>query len=129
MLPGACVWMPSGWMYAHDNDSKHTSAIMMGPVLKLRDGRRIRLPGWFSLNNVRLLHLPPLSPDLNPIEHLFAFVKQKLRGKRFENKDELWSTIMEIWADIPQDILTKLVDSMPERINAVILSCGGPTKY
>ena len=129
MLPGACVWMPSGWMYTHDNDSKRTSAIMMSPVRKLRDGRRIRLPGWFSLNNVRPLRLSPLSPDLNPIEHLFAFVKQKLRGKRFENKDELWLTIMEIWADIPQDILTKLVDSMPKRINAVILSRGGPTKY
>ena len=97
----------------------------MGPVRKLRDGRRIRFPGWFSLNNVRLLRLPPLSPE-NPIEHLFAFVKRKLRGKRFENKDELWSTIMEIWADIPKTFSPNLLILCQNVLMLLFYHAAGP---
>ena len=40
-----------------------------------------------------LLYLPPYSPDLNPIELLFAKLKMLLRKAAARTKDELWSTI------------------------------------
>jgi transposase len=40
-----------------------------------------------------LLYLPPYSPDLNPIEQLFAKLKALLRKAAAHTKDELWSTI------------------------------------
>ena len=40
-----------------------------------------------------LLYLPPYSPDLNPIEQLFAKLKTLLRQAAARTKDELWSTI------------------------------------
>ena len=40
-----------------------------------------------------LLYLPPYSPDLNPIEHLFAKLKALLRKAAARTKDQLWSTI------------------------------------
>ena len=40
-----------------------------------------------------LLYLPPYSPDLNPIEQLFAKLKALLRKAAARTKDELWSTI------------------------------------
>jgi transposase len=40
-----------------------------------------------------LLYLPPYSPDLNPIEQLFAKLKALLRKAAARTRDELWSTI------------------------------------
>ena len=40
-----------------------------------------------------LLYLPPYSPDLNPIEQLFAKLKALLRKAAARTKDELWQAI------------------------------------
>ena len=48
-----------------------------------------------------LLYLPPYSPDLNPIEQLFAKLKALLRKAAARTKDELWSTIGRLLATIP----------------------------
>jgi transposase len=40
-----------------------------------------------------ILYLPPYSPDLNPIEQLFAKLKALLRKAAARTKDALWSTI------------------------------------
>jgi len=40
-----------------------------------------------------ILYLPPYSPDLNPIEQLFAKLKALLRKAATRTKDALWSTI------------------------------------
>jgi transposase len=40
-----------------------------------------------------ILYLPPYSPDLNPIEQLFAKLKALLRKAAVRTKDDLWSTI------------------------------------
>jgi transposase len=40
-----------------------------------------------------VLYLPPYSPDLNPIEQLFAKLKTLLRKAAARTKDDLWSII------------------------------------
>lgn len=40
-----------------------------------------------------VLYLPPYSPDLNPIEQLFAKLKARLRKTAARTKDTLWATI------------------------------------
>lgn len=40
-----------------------------------------------------LLYLPPYSPDLNPIEQLFAKLKTLLRSAARRSVDALWNTI------------------------------------
>ena len=40
-----------------------------------------------------LLYLPPYSPDLNPIEQLFAKLKALLRKAAARTKDALWTAI------------------------------------
>jgi transposase len=40
-----------------------------------------------------VLYLPPYSPDLNPIEQLFAKLKALLRKAAARTKQQLWSTI------------------------------------
>ena len=40
-----------------------------------------------------VLYLPPYSPDLNPIEQLFAKIKAILRTLAARSKDALWDAI------------------------------------
>jgi transposase len=50
-----------------------------------------------------ILYLPPYSPDLNPIEQLFAKLKALLRKAATRTKDALWSTIGRLLATIPPE--------------------------
>ena len=40
-----------------------------------------------------ILYLPPYSPDLNPIEQMFAKLKALLRKAAVRNREALWNTI------------------------------------
>ena len=44
----------------------------------------------------RLLFLPPYSPDLNPIEMVFAKVKQLLRSLACRTRDALWKAMQSV---------------------------------
>jgi transposase len=48
-----------------------------------------------------LLYLPPYSPDLNPIEQLFAKLKALLRKAAARTKEELWQAIGRLLAAVP----------------------------
>jgi transposase len=48
-----------------------------------------------------LLFLPPYSPDLNPIEQLFAKLKALLRQVATRTKEELWQAIGRLLATVP----------------------------
>ena len=41
----------------------------------------------------RLLYLPPYSPDLNPIEQVFAKLKELLRAEAARTIEHLWAAI------------------------------------
>lgn len=78
---------------------------------------------------------PPNSPDLNPIENVWMLLKRQLR-KRFSlieqrphSEADLFSAAQEEWALIAQDVIDSLVNSMPERLQAVLDADGGHTKW
>lgn len=85
---------------------------------------------WFTSNNIRVMNWPGNSPDLNPIENLWARLKRQVAAKRPGNRKELIEAIIHSWFHvITSSDLEKLVDSMPRRCNAVIKSQGYPTRY
>jgi transposase len=48
-----------------------------------------------------ILYLPPYSPDLNPIEQLFAKLKALLRKAAAHTRDELWQALGRLLATVP----------------------------
>ncbi len=52
---------------------------------------------WLNDHGVGVLDWPANSPDLNPIENIWAIVKRKMRNKRPKN-DGLKATVKETWA-------------------------------
>ena len=81
--------------------------------------------------NINVMNWPPQSPDLNPIENLWAIVKCKLKKYKMSKKSEIIFNFMQIWnhdEDI-REICKKLVESMPRRVQAVLDAKGSHTKY
>lgn len=114
MLPYAEENMPLKWVYQQDNDPKHTSKLVKE---------------WFRVNKVDVMPWPAQSPDLNPIENLWADVKQKVSEKKPSNVEALWNTVRDAWQQIPLKRCQDLIDSMPRRCAAVIKNKGYSTKY
>ena len=129
LLPFTRDRLAPDFLFQQDGAAAHNSQLILGPIRRLPCGRKVRLPGFFALNGIKLFRTPPCSPDLSPIENLWAIVKKKLAGKRFKTKTELWNATQEAWNSIRLETLIALVDSMPGRLNQVIKANGGPTKY
>ncbi len=88
---------------------------------------------WFIEHNdeFTLLKWPPQSPDLNPIEHHWDVVEREICiiDVQPTNMRQLRDAIMSIWTKISEECFQHLVESMPQRIKAVLKKKGGPTRY
>ena len=79
---------------------------------------------------------PPNSPDLNPIEAVWDFMKDYIQlnypslgsGKN-QSRDKLRLVVKEAWDSVSSEYFVKLIETMPARCKAVIDADGGPTKY
>ncbi len=78
---------------------------------------------------VKVMDWPSMSPDLNPIEHLWGILKRKVEERKVSNIHQLRDVIMEEWKRTPVATCEALVNSMPKRVKAVLENNGGHTKY
>ncbi len=102
------------WVWQHDNAAVHTCN---KAEKALKERAAVVLP-W-----------PPTSPDLNPIENLWAYVSRKVYKSQFKSKQELFDAIQREWAAVPSELLASLYDSMPGRLEQVRKACGAPICY
>ena len=73
-------------VFQHDNDPKHTSKMTTAFLKRLK---------------VKVMRWPSMSPDLNPIEHLWGILKRKVKERQVSNIRQLREIIMEEWKNIP----------------------------
>jgi hypothetical protein len=86
---------------------------------------------FLSQQAFEVMNWPPYSPDLSPIENLWAILKRKVHSVDVTSKEELLARIWIIWNEDPlvKSACRSLIESMPRRIAACIKAKGGPTKY
>jgi transposase len=98
-------------IFQQDNAPAHTS---------------IAVRKWFAAQEYQVLDWPAQSPDLNPIETLWAIIKRRLN--RYERPpsgmNELWERVEEIWNQISPGTCKGLIRSMPSRIKKVLEAKG-----
>ena len=96
---------------------------------------------WFAIateeHGFQLMEWPPNSPDLNPIEHLWAHIKTELHRRYPDTKylkggpsavrGILKTRLSEVWWSIEDGVLEQLVESMPGRVQAVLDARGWHT--
>ena len=114
LLQSADKMQLGSFIFQQDNDPKHTSKVASKFVVK---------------NNIKKLEWPPQSPDLNPIKNLWTLLDEHIPSSARTNKESFWEAVQQTWYTFPINILENLVESMPKRLQAVIDSNGGPTKY
>ena len=74
---------------------------------------------------------PPNSPDLNPIEHIWSDIKDIIAKHYYHinSEKEMKRIVLRLWNEYADDKSDMLVQSMPDRIQAVIKAKGGSTRY
>ncbi len=102
------------WWFLQDNDPKHKSIIVRK---------------WMFDHGIQCLDFPPYSPDLNPIEHLWADLARRVEQYQCDTMEELQDIVAEQWKKTSKQGLRKLARSMPHRIQAVIDAKGDHTMY
>ena len=81
-------------------------------------------------NNIQVVKGGPgLSPDLNPIENLWAWMVQRLRRRRISNLQQLRAALRQVWNEVPPALLRKLASSMHKRLELVMPNQGAHTGY
>jgi transposase len=89
-----------------------------------------KIKAFLEANNIKTIDWPGNSPDLNPLENCWAHMKNMLVKKDIGSVPKLTVVILKVWInDLTPEYLTKLSDSMPDRLKAVIAAKGDTTKY
>lgn len=108
------MWPVSHAYYLHDNASYHTSKFSQS---------------WFEGKDIEPIKLPPHSPDLNPTENLWNNLKRRIDGFHPTNVHEVIELIRQEWPKTDPSYCHHLVESMPERMQAVLQAEGHMTRY
>lgn len=117
--------MRPGLLYMHDNALIHTATLVRQ---------------WMANQGYAVLqNWPPYSPDLNPIEHIWARLRDKLipytnghgeivrtTGSR---EGDLQEALTSAWDDIEEEYIHSVFISFNHRVDAVIAANGWYTEY
>lgn len=90
-----------------------------------------RVTEYLNETHINKMDWPARSPDLNPIEHVWDYLKRKRKDRNQAPITllELRAAIQEEWQRIPQDFIKTLIESIPNRLQEVIRNRGGNTRY
>ena len=105
--------LPEQWYFLHDNDKKFHSKVVQE---------------WLHGVGVSCIDFPPYSPDLNPIENLWAALAREVEKTPCNDVEQLQDVAAAAWENASKPLMAELVASMPRRIAAVIRAAGSHTK-
>lgn len=100
----------------HDNARPHVARIV-------RD--------YLDEVGIPVLDWPAFSPDMNPIEHVWDYINRRVRAHNNgpATLHALQNELLEEWENLDQDYIRRLIESMPNRMRAVITARGANTGY
>lgn len=86
---------------------------------------------WMASMKIEVLDWPACSPDLNPMENVWAILVRRVyeNNRQFETIAELKQKILHEWDNLQMGVIENLYSSMNNRIFEVIQRNGGKTHY
>lgn len=104
------------WLLQEDGDPSHGMR-KRGLAQEYREAHNIQ----------NLIH-PAQSPDCNPIEGIWAILKQRMRQRVFDTEEELKEALQEEWSKITMQQIRDRIADMPRRCAELVRSGGGPIR-
>ena len=79
---------------------------------------------------VKTIDWPPYSPDLNPVENLWAIISNAVYRTQisFGNEDSLWHSVLKASKTIPKEMCENIVKCLPDRLRSIASSNWGYVK-
>jgi hypothetical protein len=110
----------TNWVLVQDNDPTH------------KKPSHAALTTWNSRHNTAISILPewpPNSPDLNPIENLWAIVQRRVDAVGCKDIVEFKAEVVSTFKKVERKTLENLVSSMKNRLKECIAKGGARTRY
>ncbi|GFW51399.1 transposable element Tc1 transposase [Trichonephila clavipes] len=104
------VWRRPGAIFQQDNARPHTARFAQDFL------RHFQTHPW-----------PARSPYLSPVEHVWDQLKRQMPSCHSVHDLEL--AVQDLWANLPQDNIRCLFNSMPDCVEACIAAGGSPKSY
>jgi hypothetical protein len=116
LLPTAVETGGANWKFLQDGASIHKSKSTLQ---------------WCKDHNITLIPWASYSPDMNPMENVWAHLTGVIYagGKRYDDLLSLKKAISDAWTNMSQEYLQTLIDGMHHRVNSLIESKGGDTAH
>lgn len=109
----------ASWVFQQDNDPTHRQAPKVIAKWNAKQGSSVKfLDKW-----------PACSPDLNPIENLWAWVDRRVQAQGCENYQQFKAALIKELRQVPLWLCKNLVGSMGRRLQQVVERDGQRTKY
>lgn len=110
----------TSWVLQQDNDPTHKSAA--AKALPLFNGKH-------NTTATLLREWPPNSPDLSPIENLWAIVQRRVDAAGCKTFEDFKKTLLKEWDQVSKQLCTKLVNSINTRLAECIKREGRRIDY
>jgi hypothetical protein len=84
---------------------------------------------WRTVHGVILMPHPSTSPDMNPIEKCWRWIKQRLHRRQHQptNEAEMQAAVREEWDAIPQEWINGLIDKQEHWVQVLMERFGWAT--
>jgi hypothetical protein len=81
-----------------------------------------------AANNVNTMRWPAMSPDMNPIEHIWDVLGRNVRRHHApQNILQLTHALIADLNNLPNNLAQRFVNSMRRRVDALLRARDGPT--
>jgi transposase len=116
MLPATSkIFQKAKWTFQHDGASAHKAK-------SVNDWLEDHVPNYIPSGPNG--QWPANSPDLNPIENVWAIMKHRLEDNPPKTMTALRARVKKLWKDLTLEEIQKLANSMKRRLSAVIAKKG-----